>query len=75
MKFILVEFVCFSNAFDILVKTLALTFVAHMDWSSGWKSLKQNPSFLDGLSMILQVFNKTVPTQWLLCKTNTCITG
>lgn len=63
-------YVCFLNAVDILVKALALTLVAHMDWSSGWKSLKQNPSFLDGLSMILHVFNKTVPTQWLLWKTN-----
>jgi hypothetical protein len=44
------------------------TLVAHMDWSSGWNNLKQNPSFLDGLSMILQVFSKTVPTQWLLWK-------
>jgi len=39
---------------------------AHMDCSKGWKSLKQKPSFFDGLSMTWQVFRRTVPTQWLL---------
>jgi hypothetical protein len=37
-----------------------------MDWSIGWKSLKQNPSFLEGLSISSQVDKMIVPTQWLL---------
>lgn len=41
------------------------TFVAHIDWSRGWNSLKQNPPFLEGLSMRRHVFSRTVPTQWL----------
>lgn len=40
MKFIFVEFVCFLNVFDILVKIFVLIFVVYMDWLSGWKSLK-----------------------------------
>ena len=46
------------------------TLVVHMDWSNGWKSLKQNPSFLLGRSISSHVFNKMVPTQWLLCYNN-----
>ena len=45
----------------------ALTFVAHMDWSRGWKSLKQKPSFLEGRSSSWQVFSSIVPTHWLPC--------
>ena len=36
---------------------------AQMDWSSGWKSLKQKPSFLEGRSISLHVLRRTVPTQ------------
>lgn len=39
-----------------------------MDWSSGWNSLKQKPSFLDGLCSNWHVFSSTVPTQWPACK-------
>jgi len=39
---------------------------AQMDWSIGWKSLKQNPSFFEGLSISSQVDKIIVPTQWLL---------
>ena len=38
------------------------TFEAHMDCSKGWYNLKQNPSFLDGLSINSQALSKTVPT-------------
>ena len=63
-----------------------LTFVAHMDWSRGWKSLKQKPSFLEGRSSSWQVFSSIVPTHWLPCygtntlnnqqrKGKTCLNG
>ena len=41
---------------------------AHILWSIGWKSLKQKPSFLEGLSINSQVDRIIVPIQWLLCK-------
>lgn len=40
------------------------TFTAQTDWSSGWKSLKQKPSFLEGRSMSSQQCRRTVPTHW-----------
>lgn len=42
---------------------------AQIDWSSGLYNLKQNPSFLLGLSITLHEFSRIVPTQWLLYKT------
>lgn len=39
---------------------------AQIVWSSWLNNLKQNPSFLDGLSITWQEVSKTVPTQWLL---------
>jgi hypothetical protein len=51
-----------SNKINIFQQT----FVAHIDWSRGWKILKQKPSFFEGRSINLQVLSKTVPTQWLL---------
>lgn len=39
---------------------------AHIDCSNGWKSLKQKPSFLLGLSMTWHEVSSIVPTQWLL---------
>ena len=47
--------------------------VAQMDCSSGWKSLKQKPSFLEGLSISSHVLSRTVPTQWLLCRGTTLV--
>ena len=41
---------------------------AHILWSMGWKSLKQNPSFFEGLSISSHVERIMVPIQWLLCK-------
>jgi len=40
-----------------------LTFVAQMDWLSGWKTLKQKPSFLDGRSISSHDVSNTVPIQ------------
>ena len=41
---------------------------AQMLWSMGWNNLKQNPSFLEGLSISSHVERIIVPIQWLLCK-------
>jgi hypothetical protein len=37
-----------------------------MDWSIGWNSLKQKPSFFDGRSISSQVLKMIVPIQWPL---------
>ncbi len=39
---------------------------AQMDWSIGWNSLKQKPSFFDGRSISSQVLKMIVPIQWPL---------
>jgi hypothetical protein len=41
---------------------------AQIDWSIGWKSLKQNPFFFDGRSISSHVLRMMVPIQWLLWK-------
>ena len=41
-----------------------LTLVAQMDWSNGWYSLKQKPSFLEGRSISSHVLRRIVPTHW-----------
>jgi len=38
--------------------------VAQMLCSRGWNSLKQKPSFLEGLSISSHVLRRTVPHQW-----------
>ena len=37
--------------------------LAQMDWSMGWKSLKQKPSFFEGLSISSQDERMIVPIQ------------
>ena len=37
--------------------------LAQMDWSMGWKSLKQKPSFFEGLSINSQEERMIVPIQ------------
>lgn len=48
-----------------LTCTTCPTLVAQIDCSSGWNTLKQNPSFFDGRSRISQALRRIVPTQWL----------
>ena len=40
--------------------------LAQIDWSIGWKSLKQKPSFFEGLSISSQEERMIVPIQWRL---------
>lgn len=53
-----------TDGCDPCVLWCILTLTAQMDCSSGWKSLKQKPSFLEGLSMSSQALSSNVPTHW-----------